>query len=207
MRFITTWLVMIFATIYAYGESGNASEHHFQGSNAYFVITTTDIRAFLDLRSYENDRVVQSVVMYSPLSPPSYETTNVVVDDDVKFQCLVFATDAFGTGFYEKHLKIYGIIRNNIRKLGDFIVDAQYSWPTDDPKDKTIKGEVSFPEMNRINYLTTQVITQNGKANTNRTTETYFLNHQSKKFEKTKSPNQTSDGIRQPADGLPKPSK
>jgi hypothetical protein len=201
------WIPMVFAlmvlTANAGDQVGQAMEYHFQGSNTYFVISTTEFRAFLDLRTYETDKVVQSVVLSSRYMPPIFETKDVAGDNGIEF--LVRTRDG-GTGIAITQLKIYGLINSNIRKLGDFVVELESeSWPEPTRKE-TREGEVTFPEKNRLIYHYTQVIALNGTTVTNKVSESYAFNSKSQKFEKTKSPNPTSDGIRQPATGSPKPS-
>ena len=166
---------------------GQAMEYHFQGSNTYFVISTTETRAFLDLRTYDADKVVQSVVLSSRYMPAHFEAKDVASDDGLEF--LVQTRDG-GTGIAETHEKVYGLYNSNIRLLGDFVIEHQSeSWPEPTHR-QIIKGNVTFPAKNRLNYSYTKVLTENGITTTNIVVEAYIFNNNSGRFEKTKGPNQ-----------------
>jgi len=190
MKWIQAIVALIVLTANADDEAGKAMEYHYEGSNCYFVIAATQSRAFLDIRTYDNDKVVQSVVLSSRYMPAYFEARDVAADDGMEF--LVWTRDG-GTGIAETHLKIYGVIEDNIRKMGDFVVDHHSeSWP-EPTEEQTIKGEVTFPARDQLVYNYTRVITHDGSTVTNVVSETYAFNSRVNKFKRTTSPNKVPE--------------
>jgi hypothetical protein len=160
--------------------TGRAREWHYQGSNTYLVIAATDLRAFLDLRSYDDDKVAESVVLYSPYMPPEFEAKDVAGDADPEF---LVRTRSGGTGLAETHLRIYSVAGSHIRELGDFVVDLQsVSWP-EPTRRETLSGKVDFGAKGRLTYAYTQVLTQDGVTVTNTATIGFAFDPKSGRFE------------------------
>jgi hypothetical protein len=163
--------------------SGAAVEYHFD--NSYALVAVTDLRAFLELRSYEGDAVLDNVVLFSPYMPPDFQAKDVVLGEDLEF---IVRTRDGGTGIAETHLAVYGIVGQRIRRFGDFVVDRQAeSWPESDYHEK-LSGKVSFPKKGELIYRYTQTVRKQGKSVTKSVTERYTFNSKQMVYERVKKP-------------------
>jgi hypothetical protein len=163
---------------------GSAVEYHF--AKSYLVIATTDLRAILELRSYDHDHIIDSVVLLSRYMPPDFEAKDLSFEGDT-WQ-FILRTREGGTGFAETHFAIYAVLGERVRKLGDFVVDREAeSWPEPTYKER-LSGKVSFPSKSELRYRYTQVITRNGKTTTTSVSKSFSLNPKTMKYEETKKP-------------------
>jgi hypothetical protein len=164
--------------------SGKAVECRF--GDTYFLMATTDLRAFMELRSYEKDRILDSVVLDSRYMPPEFAIKDLVAGDSPEF---IIRTKNGGTGLSETHLAVYGIVGRTIQRFGDFVIDRQVaSWPDSEYREK-LSGKVSFPKRNELLYRYTQVLTQNGKTRTNAVTQMFSFDPKKGGYERAKEPN------------------
>jgi len=159
--------------------SGSAVEYHF--SDTYALVAATDMRVFIELRSYDHDQVLDSVVLSSRYMPPEFEA----MDAGARGPEFIVRTRGGGTGLAETHVALYGIIGQHIRRFGDFVV-ARLSQGPD--YEEELSGDVSFPKEGELVYRYKQVVTQDGKTVTNSVTEFYSFDTKKAEYEKTKKP-------------------
>jgi hypothetical protein len=163
---------------------GSAVQYGIDNSS-YALIAVTDRSVFLELRTFEEDRVIENVVLSSRYMPPEFTTRDAAVGESPEF---IIRTRDGGTGFAETHCAIYGITRGHIRKLGDFVVArSAESWPTTEYSE-TLTGKVSFPKKGELIYRYTQSITKQGKTTTTSMTQRFLFNSTQMKYEKAKKP-------------------
>jgi len=161
---------------------GNALECHFD--KTYALIAATDLRAVLELRAYEGDQVIDSVVLSSRYKPPEFEAKFLVSDDKPQF---IIRTRDGGTGIAETHCIIYGVDGDHIRKLGDFVVErSAHSWPDSDYSEK-LSGKVSFPRMGMLTYRYKQTVTKKRQTTTKSVTEKFSFNPKRMRYEKAEN--------------------
>jgi hypothetical protein len=165
-------------------QNGSAMECHFDDS--YALIAATDMRVFLELRSYDHDKVLESIVLSSRYMPPEFEA----MDAGTRGPEFIVRTRDGGTGFAETHVALYGIIGQHIRRLGDFVVArSAHSGPEEPPQyDEELSGDVSFPKEDELVYRYKQVLTQDGKTATNSVVEFYSFDTKKAEYEKTSKP-------------------
>src|ERR1043166_629992 len=120
MKIPLSLILAVALVAHAENKFGNAVECHFD--KTYLLIASTDLRAFLELRSYEKDRVLDSLVLSSRYMPPNFEIKDLVADDGPEF---IVQTRDGGSGFAETHMTIYIIAGEHIRKAGDFVIGRQ----------------------------------------------------------------------------------
>jgi hypothetical protein len=168
----------------ATSRSGRAVEYHF--SDTYALVAATDMRVFLELRSYDHDQVLDSVVLSSRYMPPEFEA----MDAGARGPEFIVRTRDGGTGFAETHVALYGIIGQHIRRFGDFVVArSAHSGPEEPPRyDEELSGDVSFPKTDELVYHYKQVLTQDGKTVTNAVTQFYSFDAEKAEYEKAKQP-------------------
>jgi hypothetical protein len=159
-------------------------ECHF--GDSYALVAATDMRVFLELRAYDQDRVLDSVVLSSRYMPPEFE----VMDAGTRGPEFVLRTRDGGTGFAETHVELYGITGHRIRRFADFVVArSAHSGPEEPPRyDEELSGDVSFPKQDELLYRYKQVVTQDGKTTTNSVTELYSFDIKKEGYEKTSKP-------------------
>ncbi|MEI6781073.1 MAG: hypothetical protein WCQ21_09160 [Verrucomicrobiota bacterium] len=162
---------------------GGAVEYHFD--NSYALVAVTELRAFLELRSYERDAVLDNVVLSSRYMPPEFEAKDLVLGEDPEF---IVRTRGGGTGIAETHLAVYGIVGQHIRRFGDFVVDRQaQSWPDSDYQEK-LSGKVSFPKKGELIHRYTQAVRKKGKTVTKSATERFTFDSKQMQYERAKQP-------------------
>lgn len=155
-------------------------------NSSYLLLAATDRSVFLELRSYENDRLLENVVLSSRYTPPEFEAKNLVSDENPQF---IVRTRDGGTGFAETHCAIYAIFAGHIRRLGDFVVDrSSQSWPDESEYTESLSGRVSFPKKGDLVYRYTEVVTKRGKTVTNSIVQSFSFNAKTMKYEKAKKP-------------------
>ena len=158
--------------------SGDAVEYHFDHS--YALIAVTEMRAFIELRAYEHDAILDSKVLSSRYMPPDFEVKDVLLGDDPEF---ILRTRDGGTGIGETHVAVYGVVGRHIRRFGDFVVERHaQSWPETEYREE-LSGKVSFPKKNELVYRYNQVLTRHGKGVTNSVTQLYSFNPKKLKYE------------------------
>lgn len=167
----------------ATSRSGSAVEYHF--SDTYALVAVTDMRFFLELRSYDQDQVLDSIVLWSPYMPPEFEA----MDKGARGPEFIVRTRDGGTGFGETHVALCGIVGEHIRRFGDFVVArSAQSGPDQPPYEEALLGDVSFRKEDRLVYRYKQVLTQDGKTVTNSVTEYYSFDIKKASYEKTSQP-------------------
>jgi hypothetical protein len=177
------WILVAGLAAAGQRQNGNAVEYHF--GDRYVVIAVTELRAFLEIRTYDQDRIIGNVVLGSRYMPPDFEAKDVVLGDDPEF---IFRTRDGGTGFAETHFSIYGVLAGHLRRFGDFVVERQAeSWPTSEYRED-LSGKVSFPAKNKLEYRYHQIITKEGKTQTNSVIQSFLFNEKAGKYERTKRP-------------------
>jgi hypothetical protein len=184
-----TKLLLILPLLYllagcATSRSGSAVEYHF--SDTYALVAATDMKVFLELRSYEHDQVLDSVVLSSRYMPPEF----IARDAGARGPEFILWTRDGGTGFAETHVALYGIIGHRICRFGDFVVArSEHSGPEEPPQyEEELSGDVSFPKEDEVVYRYKQVIVQNGKRAATSATNLYTFNAKKSEYEKTKKP-------------------
>jgi hypothetical protein len=95
------------------GQSGSAVEYHF--GDSYLLVAATDRSAFLELRSSDDDHVLDSVVLSSRYMRPEFEAMDV----GKRGPEFVVRTQNGGTGISETHVTLYGIAGERFRRVGD----------------------------------------------------------------------------------------
>jgi hypothetical protein len=168
----------------ATSRSGSAVEYHF--SETYALVAATDMTAFLELRSYDHDQVLDSVVLSSPYMPPEFEA----MDAGARGPEFIVRTRHGGTGIAETHVALYGVVGQHIRRFGDFVVArSAHSGPEEPPQyEEELSGNVSFPQKDQVVYHYKQVLTQYGRTVTNSVTELYSFDTEKAEYEKTQKP-------------------
>lgn len=184
MRLILILPLLFALTGCATSRSGSAVEYHF--AETYALAAVTDMNIFLELRSYDHDQILDSVVLSSRYMPPEFQARHVGARGP---EFMVWTRDG-GTGFAETHVALYGIIGQHIRRFGDFVVArSEHSGPEEPPEyHEELSGDVSFPKDDQLVYCYKQVITQDGKTATNSVTEFYSFDRKKAEYEKTSKP-------------------
>ena len=155
----------------AQSRGGEAWEYHFQGSNSYIVAFTTDIRAYLELRSYEGT-VLQSIDIYSPHSEPNIEATNIVGDATLEF---LLRTNGGGTGLDVTDVRIFTFMNGRIHEIGGFVLEeSDFGYP-DESESRKVHGKLQYPRNGEVVYLAKEEHTKNGVTTTNSTVEAYVF--------------------------------
>jgi len=163
----------------ATSRSGSVVEYHF--AESYALVAATDMRVYLELRSYDHDQVLDSVVLLSRYMPPGFETMDAG-DHGPEF---IVRTRDRGTGLAETHVAVYGVVGQHIRRFGDFVVACLSEEPD---YEEELSGNVSFPNEDELVYCYKQVVTQDGKTTTNSVTEFYSYDKKKAEYEKTSKP-------------------
>ena len=191
MKWIAQLLISLPLLAYAGGDYGQAWEYHFQGSNSYTVVFTTQIRAYLELRTYEG-KVLESLDFYSPHREPDFDVKDVVGDDKLE---LLIRTAAGGTGIGRTSLSIFMIADGHFQQVGRFVLDeTAASWPETNWC-HTVKSTVSFPKKDQVSYRSMEVETKDGITRTNTVAETFEFDSATLTLRKTKEkPQPTSAG-------------
>ena len=98
--------ILLFAVVaLAHSQNRNAVEVHFDKN--YAMIAATDLRVYIELRSYDKDRLIHNVVRQSRYMAPEFEIKDIALDDSPEF--LVRTSDG-GTGIAETHLTLYCVV-------------------------------------------------------------------------------------------------
>lgn len=151
----------------------------------YALVAVTDDMAFLELRDYKDNSIIDSVTICSRYMPPEFDLKDVVLGSEDEF---LIRTRGGGTGIAETHLAVYGIIDKRIRRFGDFVVDRQAeSWPDSDHHEK-LSGKVSFPRKGELIYRYTETIRKGGKSTIKSVTERYAFNPKQMEYETVRKP-------------------
>lgn len=154
--------------------------------DTYALVAATDMKVFIELRSYDHDQVLDSVVLSSRYMPPEF----VARDAGARGPEFIVWTRDGGTGFAETHVEFYGIVGQHIHRFGDFVVArSSHSGPEEPPQyDDELSGDVSWPKEDELLYRYKQVRTQDGKTTTNSVTEFYSFDTNKGEYEKAKKP-------------------
>ncbi len=196
MKWIAPFLVTVPLLTNAGGDYGQAWEYHFQGSNTYAAVFTTQIRAYLELRTYDG-KVMESLDFYSPYERPEFDVKDVVGDDRLEF---LLRTSAGGTGIGQMALTIFTIGNEHLHQVGRFVLDeTAASWPETNWC-HTIKASLDFPKKDQAVYRSTEVETKDGITRTNTVSEAYKFDATTLTLQKTeeKKPQPSPAGDSQP---------
>ena len=141
MKMILTIILAFAFVARAASQNGSAVEYHF--GKSYALVAATDLRIFIELRTYDRDQPMDSVVLSSRYMPPEFEAKDVAFNDGPEF---IVRTRDGGTGLAVTHLAVYGIVGQHIQRFGDFVVERQAeSWP-DFKYEEKLSGNVTFPK-------------------------------------------------------------
>jgi hypothetical protein len=189
MKATLAFFLMLPLLAFADGYYGQAQEYHFQGSNSYAVVFTTQVRAYVELRTYDG-KVLESLDIYSPYMKPTFEVKDVVGDDRLEF---LLITRSGGTGLASTSLHIITIANDHLIDVGRFIQDEHAaSWPKTNWS-HTVQGSVDFPKKDQVIYRSSEVVTQDGVSRTNVVVEVYQFDQTNLVLRKTeKAPTSVS---------------
>ena len=159
-------------------------EYHF--ADTYALVAATDMRVFIELRSYDHDRVLDSVVLSSRYMPPECQAR----DAGARGPEFIVQTRDGGTGFAETHVALYGVVGQHIRRLGDFVVArSEHSGLEESARyDEELSGSVSFRGNDELVYRYKQVLTQDGNAAAKSVVEVYSFDTETLEYAKTGNP-------------------
>ena len=159
-------------------------EYHF--SDAYALVAATDMKVFFELRSYDQDQVLDSMVLSSRYMIPEFEA----IDAGKRGPQFMVQTRDGGTGLGETHLALFGVVGQHFHKYGDFVIsrsEFQDDLGSDSYREE-LSGSVSFINADELIYHYKQVVTRDKTTTTNSAVEFYSFDTKTVEYERKRQP-------------------
>jgi|GEM_PF-6566408 len=149
-------------------------------TSRYVLVVPHFQRIFIQLRSWEDDTLLDEVVLGSKYMQATHEDRDVILDTQKE---LVVKRRYGGTGFTETILEILAFIDDRIVNIGSFIIDHGSIGPGNGGSIK-IEGRIRFTAINKLEYEFQKEIEENGKRSVISEREKYIFDTKLKKFVK-----------------------
>jgi hypothetical protein len=161
-------------------ETATASVNYYYDLNRYVLIARYEPRLFIELRSFENDKIIDDMVISSRYGTPTFSFKDVILDDNEE---MIITSAGGGTGLYVNQLMIVAIIDDKLVNVGEF--NLRYEGGAFNYSEKTI-GTVQFTKKNELIYSYKKNVDDDGKKSFEKKADRYIFNVDKNKFEKIK---------------------
>lgn len=198
MRILISLLFLTIATCNAYA---NDVVSYILSQDRYVLVVSESHlrRLFIQLRSHEDDRLLDEVVLISRYMEPAYKEADVINiegETEPNEKELVVETRGGGTGIATTTLDIFAFIEDRIVNIGSFVIDHYLTARPLKNYTEKIKGEIRFIATNKLEYEFKKEIEENGKRSVIKRIEKYVFDAKLKKLVKEAPNVRPEEGVR-----------